>query len=222
MSRIDVEDYWLERGKKCFAEPKKWGFFYQREVHKEEQMLMGLLKTFGFDSILEVGCGYGRVTKLVLRNFPKVKKMKAIDISPHQIQNARRYVTDKRVVFDLGNVKDMEELKWKDDENYDLVIAVSVLMHIPLEEIELAIKNMVEISNKHIVNIDWFRPTIAIQEGYCFAHDYTRLYKKFGIKEVQVVPITKRPSYAVSFGLDTGIRVFKDRGEMRCIWHAMK
>lgn len=218
MSKVDVEKYWLSRGRKYFFEPVKWSLFRRRRAHKQEAALIDFLKTLNFESVFEVGCGYGRITKLILENFPQVRQIVGIDLSPDQIEIAQRYVNSRKVELRLGKIQDVEV----PDRSYDVVIAVSVLMHIPFNEVNVAIKSMVRISRKHVVNVDWYRPTMACNRGYCFAHDYPSLYKKFGCKKIRRIPIPMRPEYGISVGLDSGLRIFRKKAEIQCIWHAMK
>ncbi|MGH9998111.1 MAG: class I SAM-dependent methyltransferase, partial [Nitrososphaeraceae archaeon] len=68
-------------------------------------MLLDYLKSIipPFKSVLELGCGFGRITKLILSNFPDIQVYTAVDLSPHQIQNAREYLisaTSNNVISD--------------------------------------------------------------------------------------------------------------------------
>jgi len=62
MSYIPNE-YWTQRGKDY-----KKNFKYDDKFELQEQILIEYLKKYSFDSVLEVGCGFGRITKLLL-NF---------------------------------------------------------------------------------------------------------------------------------------------------------
>ena len=42
------------------------------------------------------------------------------------------------------------------DKKFDLVIAAEVLLHILPSEINEVVSKLVNISNKHVVNIDWY------------------------------------------------------------------
>lgn len=76
-----------------------------------------------------------RITKLILENFP-CAKIEGIDLSPDQIKYARRYVNDEGASFIIGRIQDVDV----SEGEYDLVIAVSVLMHMPFEEVGIALK----------------------------------------------------------------------------------
>lgn len=219
LSRLDAEKFWLWKGKTWFREHKKMGPFFKRLVERQQNTLMRYLDHLKFQTILEVGCGYGRMTKLILSNFPDVAEIKAIDLSPEQIKVAKTYVNDDRVQFRVIKIQDLNIYH----DRFDLVFGVSVLMHIPFQTIEKAIENMVNASSKHIVNVDWYRPFLASgRAGRSFAHDYKTLYSKCGVEKLVRVPIPKKIAYGISLGLDSGITVFKHYQEFQALWHATK
>lgn len=56
----------------------------------QENALLDYLKTIQFESVLEYGFGFGRITKLLLENF-EIKQYKVFDLSQDQIINAKNY-----------------------------------------------------------------------------------------------------------------------------------
>ena len=79
-------EYWHERGKLY-----KKNFRYDKNKRLQEEFLIDYLNgiTGSFKSVLELGCGFGRITKLLLTNYNNITEYLAIDISPHQIENAK-------------------------------------------------------------------------------------------------------------------------------------
>ena len=153
--------YWTEQGK-IYKEQ----FQYNKKFELQEQMLIDYLKRnvslSSSSTVLEVGCGFGRITKLLLLNFPDIKEYLAVDLSPHQIENAKEYVRPQEIIKKEGKanldikfiVSDIQSLQV--DKKYDLVIASVVLLHVLPSEINEVISKLVNLSNKHIVNIDWY------------------------------------------------------------------
>ena len=85
-------EYWHERGKVY-----KKNFIYDKDKRLQEELLIQYLNNIFTDnqslqSVLELGCGFGRITKLLLTNYPGIKEYLAVDLSPHQIENAKKYV----------------------------------------------------------------------------------------------------------------------------------
>jgi len=111
-------NYWTKQGKNYLKE-----FVYSEQVLKEQEYLIDYLKSFSFETVLEFGCGFGRLTKLVLENFP-IKKYKAFDISPTLISDANKFCENfDNVSFEVSSIQDFQS-----DEKYDLVFGYTVLM----------------------------------------------------------------------------------------------
>ena len=181
--------YWLERGKNY-----RLNFMYTDNFRLQEKILLDYLEGISpFSTVLEVGCGFGRITKLILSNFSKICEYIATNLSPHQINEAEKYVNGLRssrppqfIVSDIQSL----DLKNK----YDLVLASEVLMHVPPSDIERVIGKVVDISSRHVVDIDWYEEKLPRKVApYNFIHQYEKIYKQFRqVKEVIRIPITKK------------------------------
>src|SRR5436189_3719477 len=85
-SDFDVNRYWLERGATYLTEglPKDYHRLQERflcDVLRAGQVPMG--------RVLELGCGFGRITRLLAGEFPRAQ-IHALDLSEDQLANARR------------------------------------------------------------------------------------------------------------------------------------
>jgi ubiquinone/menaquinone biosynthesis C-methylase UbiE len=177
-------EYWYERGKVY-----QKNFVYDRSKRLQEELLIKYLTDNIFTSdesvksVLELGCGFGRITKLLLTNFPSIKEYLAVDLSPHQLENAKKYVgsTDNndKITFFQSDIQTLNT----NNKKYDLVIMSEVLLHVTPSEIESIIKKIISLSNKHIVNIDWYEdnlpPDYKKRATYNFIHQYESIYKKY-------------------------------------------
>jgi SAM-dependent methyltransferase len=179
------KEYWLERGKVYKQE-----FQYNKKFKLQEQMLIDYLKKqVSFSTVLEVGCGFGRITKLLFSNFPEITDYVAVDLSPEQIENAKEYVlgVDKRTALKFI-VSDIQSLEL--DSKYDLVIAPEVLLHILPSEIKDVIARLEGWSKRNIVNIDWYVPRKAAPHN--FIHQYEQIYSQMPrVARVTRIPIIK-------------------------------
>ena len=175
-------EYWHERGKVY-----KQNFRYNKDFILQEELLVSYLSDNIFtasdsiQSVLELGCGYGRITKLLLTKFPKmIKEYLAVDLSPHQIENAKKYVgsTDNKITFSVSDIQSLDTNK-----KYDLVILSEVLLHVLPSDIDSVIKKVISLSNKHIINIDWYEDKLPgdykIRATYNFIHQYEVIYKEY-------------------------------------------
>jgi trans-aconitate methyltransferase len=153
--------YWTERGKGYEAEAIDKGW-----VSVENQPLFDLLETLEFSSVLELGCGFGRVGYSILKHYPDVAYT-GIDVSPDMIESARRRIPQGELIC-----ADLAE--WDSDRTWDLVVAVSVLGHILPADIASVIGKMRKWATKDIIAIDWDAP--GQSTTFQYGHSYGSLY----------------------------------------------
>ncbi len=171
-------EYWHERGKIY-----KKNFRYDKNKRLQEEFLITHLNSIpgSFKSVLELGCGFGRITKLLLTNYSTITEYLAVDISPDQIENAKTLITSTKLPNEVKldfRVSDIQSLKL--DKEYDLVILSEVLLHILPTDIESIIKKLITLSKKHIINIDWYEDEPPKNQAlHNFIHQYEAIYKKY-------------------------------------------
>ena len=137
----------------------------------------------------------------------------AVDLSPHQIENAKKYVGSTKLLMSqirLFLLSDIQSLKL--NKKYDLVILSEVLLHVLPAEIDSIIKKVISLSNKHIINIDWYEDKLPrdykIRATYNFIHQYEAIYKKYTEPStiIKRIPIKRKKN---SFGThDTKQSIF--------------
>ena len=181
--------YWLERGKNY-----KLNFVYTDNFRLQEKILLDYLEGITpFSTVLEVGCGFGRITRLILPNFPNIREYIATDLSPHQINEAEKYMNGSQSSRPLRFiVSDIQSLDTKN--KYDLVLASEVLLHVLPSDIEGVIAKLVNMSSKHVINIDWYEEKLPKNVApHNFIHQYEKIYRQFQqVKGVIRIPITKK------------------------------
>lgn len=162
------ESYWIKRGKRYKDEFAKHTPRAEQIFQYQEKRLLEELDKLKFDTVLEVGCGFGRITKLISNTYhPSLYD--AFDVSPDQIENAKKL--NLNVNYSVVTIKDFVP-----KITYDLVIVSEVLMHIPFSDIFETMKKLDIMTAKYLVNIDWFLPK-QIQKDYCYSHDYPKYYR---------------------------------------------
>lgn len=179
---MDVSEYWRNRGPRYFEELQNQPKRLRSRLKDQEDHLVRLLQPFRFNSILEIGCGSGRYTK-ILYNLYEPKVYTAIDISKEQIENAKKYVSNDKINFQCAQIQNLSL-----EEKFDLVFASEVLMHIDSKDIDHVIKKLISFSTNKIISIDWFNEKNIGKKlgGYCYMHDYKTLFKKNGAKIVKI------------------------------------
>lgn len=171
--------YWTQRGRTYEAEAIERGW-----VSVENAPLFDLLDTLTFDSVLEVGCGFGRVGAAILRHYPNVTYT-GIDVSPDLIEAARkRLPTSELIVADLAT--------WDTKRHWDLVVSVSVLGHILPADISAVIGKIRKWADKDVVAIDWNE--VGKETTFQYGHDYGHLY---GDAALSVMPYGRQDIWHV-------------------------
>ncbi len=186
-------EYWRERGKVY-----KKNFRYDKDKRLQEEFLLTHLNGISgsFKSVLELGCGFGRITKLLLTKYDNITEYLAVDISPDQIENAKTLISSaklsNKVKLDFL-VSDIQSLKL--DKQYDLVILSEVLLHILPTEIDSIVNKLISMTKRHIINIDWYEDQPPkTQASHNFIHQYESIYKKYteASTRIERIPIKKK------------------------------
>ena len=165
---------------------------FKRDPDKQlqEEMLLDYLKGISnFRTVLEVGCGFGRISKIILSNFPEIEEYVAVDMSPDQLENAKRYVNSDKIRFIESDIQSLQA-----DKKYDLVIAVSVLLHVLPSDVDQVVAKLVSLSKQHVVNVDYHEAGQTRQVApHNFMHHYGTIYKSLpSVKSVRHIPIAKK------------------------------
>ena len=193
-------EYWIEQGKAY-----KDNFKYNNKFQLQEHFLIEYLANNIFTvnkseqmSVLEVGCGFGRITRLVLENFGKsIAKYVAVDMSPDQISNAKQFVhesgKDENLEFVVSDIQSLGSTGVS-SEKYDLVLACEVLLHVLPSEIEQVVSQLTSMSSRYIVNVDWYEEELPKKIApHNFIHKYEEIYSNIpSVKRVRRIPIVKK------------------------------
>jgi ubiquinone/menaquinone biosynthesis C-methylase UbiE len=105
------------------------------------RILIEIIVSLEFDSVLDVGCGQGSFLKELVTEFPKISPC-GIDVSSAAVELASARVPQGKFwVLDI----ERERL----EKTFDLVVCSEVLEHIP-EDLS-ALKNLAHMTGKYIV-----------------------------------------------------------------------
>lgn len=153
--------YWIKRGRHWEDEARKRGFW-----DAENPPLLQLMDTLHFDSVLDVGCGFGRVGASILERWPDVRYT-GIDVSPDLIEGARKRLPDSElIVADLA--------QFDTDRMWDLVLSVSVLGHIRPDDVGPLIERMRRWARRDVIHVDWDEP--GAFTSFRYGHDFRALH----------------------------------------------
>lgn len=106
---------------------------FQKTIAYNERHFLMLDNLIGLglasdSNVLELGCGIGIVSSLILR-VVKTGRLTAIDISPRSIEIARERNRDKNASFIVGDIVEYEPAV----AAYDFVTLFDVLEHVPVD-----------------------------------------------------------------------------------------
>lgn len=168
--------------------------------------LISYLVGHDIHSVLELGIGTGRMTKIVmeelgLEDFSKwpnpkgIQKYDALDIRPQVDEIQRTLGRNNFKHLTLYNLdvtsKEFDLIfagKWGE---YDLILASEVFMHLLPEDIDKVISKITKLlnDNGHIINIDWAYDDS--NSNWCFIHEYDRLYDENGLTPISYTSMRK-------------------------------
>ena len=175
MSEFNVNDYWLERGRTYMQEKRTPAEFHRLQ----ERFLLDVLQRVGapMRRVMEIGCGFGRITKRLAETWPDAD-ITALDLSPEQLANARRYCGDNpRVRFEQYDFYSSQPLPSGD---YDAVVAIEVFLHHPPQFVVPLFKRLADAA-QHIASLDWSEDWPGPLPEHVWVHDYPKLFAEAGL-----------------------------------------
>jgi SAM-dependent methyltransferase len=186
----DPIHYWRTRGETYEAK------FNAPVYAAQEAALRGVLAALQFGSVLDVGCGFGRIGALVL-DVNHVAEYTGLDLSPTMLASARGRIAGTFVESTLA--------EFESSRKWDLVIAVEFLMHVPPVDIEAAVRKLLRLSARHVVTLDWTVPLTGRTPigAHNFRHDYAALLGDAGFgrtRRIETVPVGLQTVHHVEKG----------------------
>lgn len=135
-----------------------------------EGMLRQLLPELApIHSVLDVGCGRGRLAALLADVLPEARYT-GLDIGYAQTEATQKVRPD-------GTLYTVPIQDFDARHSFDLVLVSEVLMHIPPDEILDVCTKLRKIARKWILAIEWTQPIGDINPAeYNWLHDYRTLF----------------------------------------------
>lgn len=173
-----------EKHKKYWIERKiDWKKEYQTTVdHPHRELLMRVLGSFSWVSLLEIGCGGGANIIKILKTF-KGRQVGGVDISPDAIDLCTK--TFGGGIFKVNSADDI----FMSDKSTDVVLSDMTLIYAGRFKINKYIKEIKRIARERIVFCEfhsdslWNRLALKINTGYN-AYNYRKLLQKHGFHDI--------------------------------------
>ncbi|MCI0745079.1 MAG: class I SAM-dependent methyltransferase [Verrucomicrobia subdivision 3 bacterium] len=181
---FNVNEYWRQRGR---------GYIHEnlpQEYHRlQEQFLIDVLRRVDapFRQILELGCGFGRITRLLADAFPQATIL-ATDLSAEQLANARHYCAGRSNT--QFHAYDFYSGAPFPGGRHDAAVAIEVFLHHPEDVVRRIVERLKGVS-RHIVNIDWSEHWPWARPEHVWVHDYCTIYREAGLQAV-ALPLPRK------------------------------
>jgi len=114
---INFSKLWNKSGKQYYNYALKFP-----QYKKTNEKLVEISEIKANQIVVDLACGTGLTTKDVLKNYPDIKKVYAIDFSEEMINIAKEFVQSKKVAFIVADVQDVDKFI---SEKVDVVLCNS-------------------------------------------------------------------------------------------------
>jgi ubiquinone/menaquinone biosynthesis C-methylase UbiE len=165
-----------------------WHESYFNLEHPHRIMLMKLLGTLKFNSLMEVGCGAGANLALAVKTFPNLR-VGGLEINEDALTEAKKMLPLS--IFEQGTVEDM----YFSDKTVDLVLTDACLIYVGPTKINKAIEEIKRVARNYVVFVELHEPNffkrLAIRLVGYNAYDYKKLLKKHGFYDIDICKIPK-------------------------------
>ncbi len=166
-SRLANAREWEKRSRLFMSAPRGVLFknlpdIFNEHIHNWQlkKILPEIAQSNGDVNIIDVGCGYGRISRPVLENFPEVQ-ITGIDVSPNFVKLFRENTGGNAFV---GFAEDFS----LQPGFYDYIICVTVLMYVDKDKIEKTLVNFLRHLKKggKILLIEPLSSGVHFQTGF--------------------------------------------------------
>ena len=194
--------FWAEYGKyyhKLFKYPKEDGTVEDGYDNMDLDVpgIIIRLKEMQPQSILEVGCGFGRNLPYIYDAVMSVTRVVGIDHSPTMIENSKKHIGDyerdtgHKIEMVVGNAK---ELPFKDNE-FDVIFTHACLTHIPPEDIPQVQSEISRVAKKWILHVERFAYLYEHPNLHRWSHLLPPYYLENGWKLHEMDMTRKNPEH---------------------------
>lgn len=186
---------------KLFKTTKQWSNYWENRRadwnkcylqtfnHPHRQLLVKVLKSFPWLSLIEIGCNAGANLVAIVKAMPE-KQLGGIDLNPEAIE-----LCQKTLAGGIFKVNRADDIMISDD-SCDVILSDMCLIYVDLFKIKDYLDEIKRVSRSYVVLCElnsksWFdRFVIKWKEGYNL-YDYKKLLEKHGFYDVVVYKLPK-------------------------------
>lgn len=179
---------------------------YYKRFRKKEQFMVNahwiidIVNVLGAVSLLEPGCGFGRLLPILLENCPTLKKADGFDIADNILRCSAEYLKPMEPTEENPNPPNFEDVinlkkgdirKMTDYESnsYDVVVSSETIQHLSPRDAESAIREMVRVAKRAVVLIERWGFPGEHAEPHMWTHNYAEFLSQLGTRIAKSVSI---------------------------------
>lgn len=165
--------YWEHRGRFFFFER------YQQGIYWQHVWLATQLKKRSWNSLLEIGSGFGRNLRFLHQQFPD-KEFAGIELTETLVEKSKEFLKGTAILTQAGDIRSLPARSSKPD----VVLTHGVLMHLEPKDCQKAIDEMIKTTKDFIVCIEQIQPPLSEEvphapiNTFTFSHNLPVLFKR--------------------------------------------
>ena len=181
--RTNPRGYWELEGGKRYMEDDASLLGPRSATAMQGRFLAAEIRALGAASVLEVGCGYGRMLKEVRAEVEA--RLCGVDFSGSQLQAGRAYMAPAVIPFVLGDATSGLPFR---DAVFDLVYTQGCLMHVPPPGDRVFRTELARVARRYIIHTEELNESVHV-----FAHDNEEHYRTLGYRLIKGIPYPYNP-----------------------------
>jgi SAM-dependent methyltransferase len=174
----DPRSYWQQEGGRQYTQDEEFLLGPGSLTEQQGRFLATAIAALGATTILEVGCGYGRMLKELRRHLDA--RLVGCDFSEPQLKTAREYLAPVTMPLILADAT--QGLPFADSA-FEVVYTQGSLMHVPPPLDRSYRSELARIASRYIIHTEDVQDSDSM-----FAHDNERHYKELGHRLVEARP----------------------------------
>ena len=173
----DPKRFWNNYGGKQY-----FNDFHSEYGQRHENIFLDKIEKYKPNSIIDIGCGYGRYLKAINNNFPDIDLV-GVDISKSQIELAKKYCNNSTNInlYEIDGKNIPFELN-----SFDMSISYGCLMLIPKKDLLKIFEDIRKVTKHVSIFFEYEKPRrhnlFKDKAGYYY-HNYDRIFKNLDVKK---------------------------------------
>ena len=183
--------------------PRYFELFRKKEQFlKDVPWLIDRLKVLKPKSVLEVGCGFGRILPQLI-DAKAAEEVQGIDISESILKSSEKYFAPieeaqlkqgeeaPKLDFSKIHLQVMDARRMAfESEIFDLVFSCELLQHLSTEDCEQALMEMVRVSKRYVIAMERWAYPHEHSEPHIWSHNIADMLQRLGVHILQTTTVS--------------------------------